>query len=174
MNKIKEYWESLNFDYIKTYAGLRGKEFEQLKAKNEKEILALRDRILDEDKAEVKREMSRLRAEIDLTKARLINKEGLQHVTTKEISKIASTNKILDKLYRIVTAEIQEEVFTRCSPVYRDSIVFYSRDNQIIGILHFCFDCIKVLNEKEEKFEIDYDSYDDLKIHLNMLGHKIE
>lgn len=111
---------------------------------------------------------------INLVEARLIYEIGSKHKSTKQIVKVPFPDKIIDELYQIFTAEIKELIATRCVPVFRDSIVFYDKKDQIKGILHLCFECIKVINENGEKLDIDFDSFEKLKNYLNTLGHKIE
>ena len=61
-----------------------------------------------------------------------------------------------------------------CPPIYRDAIVFYSEEDEITGILHLCFGCSWIKNEKKEDIEVDYKIFPKLKDKLVQLGHPIE
>jgi hypothetical protein len=61
-----------------------------------------------------------------------------------------------------------------CPPIFRDAIVFYSKENEIKGILQMCFSCSWIKNEDEEDFEVDHKIFPKLMNQLIKVGHKIE
>jgi len=60
-----------------------------------------------------------------------------------------------------------------CSPVFRDAVVFYSKENEIVEILHICFDCGSLKNIEQKEFEVDHKIFDLLEVKFRELGHKV-
>ena len=84
---------------------------------------------------------------------------------------LSLTSSVFDQM---LNSNFKEQAFARCLPVLRDSIVFYSKEDKIVGILQICFSCWWIKNEEEEDFEVDYKIFPILKDKLIQIGHRIK
>ena len=177
MSSIKSYIESLNFDYIKTYSGFRGEQFEQFKKECVIKIKALQTSLETArhmQQTKIQKEISDLEEELWLGNIRVINKDGTLHQSGKMIAKIQKEDKLIQNIFDAFTLPIHEVYHTLCIPIFRDVIVFYSKENTIVGILHLCFECTEVKNENEERFDLNQKSYGIIKNILKRVGHQID
>ncbi len=60
-----------------------------------------------------------------------------------------------------------------CIPIYRDAILFYNENNEVVNILNICFSCEYMQNLNQEFIDADESVYESLKILLMKFGHKI-
>ena len=179
MSSIKSYIENLDFDYIKTYSGYRGELFENLKTENEEKIEELDFDIKFAGKSNIEQSemiMEKLRLTKELSTIRpLIQTDGTIHKSAIEInSQIPKNDSYIQNLFEALLLPPIDVVRSRCIPIFRDVIVFYSKENLIVGILNLCFECIEIENEKGEKFDLDQKSYWMLKNILRGIGHPTE
>lgn len=61
-----------------------------------------------------------------------------------------------------------------CPPIFRDAIVFYDKEDTIVGILQICFSCWWIKNEEEEDLTADQKIFPMLQDKLMQIGHLIE
>lgn len=173
----KLYWKEMekDFAYIKTYSCYRGEAFEQkmINLKEKKELLYQELSKIDSvQNAEIREQINNIRLESIYGK-QFIDVDGKKHQFTEEIATIPKNDKRIKKLRKIFQVNNMTFKVGRCAPIYRDAIVFYSEKNEIVGILHICFGCRKLIDEKEEKHPVNDLFYDKLKKILIGLGHQI-
>ncbi len=177
MRRLKEYLDGLDYAYIKTYVGLRGQEFEILKEENKEKIIKLKKELRErkyKDEWVIKSKIRLLEDEIDDFTTRIIDKTGNLHKLTKELGEHQKNSYFDNQLLRILEREKTEDYVTACVPIYRDAIVFYSRQDEIEGILYICFGCARTKTEDNEPLLVAIEVYDELKELLNETGHRIE
>jgi len=175
--ELREYWKSLNFEYLKTYSGLRGEKFEKLIEENELKIEQLKEelktaRYMQQPKINAK--IQELQNEIYSSNARIIDIHGNLHDSTVEISTKKSTNDFVKILAKTLLQKPKNEFALACAPVFRDAIVFYSDKDKIIGILQICFSCVAIENENKERLRTDLHTFSKLEILLKEVGHPIK
>jgi len=177
MKNLKNYIERLNFEYAISYSGLRGNKFKNLVVENKKEIRIIEKRIESArlmQKVKLSKRIAELEKEINLHNSRVINKNGKFHKSTLRIHRFEKGNKDIESILKILNSKFEEQVSAICPPILRDSIVFYSDKDDILGILQICFSCFRIKNENEEDFEVDHRIYPLLKEKLIQIGHQIE
>jgi len=141
---IKLYWQEIDFAYIKTYSGFRGKNINYRKVNGLTQL-----------------------------GEKLISLTGEMHETTKEIAIIPKKDKRLKKLKSIFCKAKDSRLAHKCGPIYRDAIVFYSETDEIVGTLHICFSCGHLVDEKDTRYYASDRFYNKLKQFLMGLGHPI-
>lgn len=177
MERLEKYLNSLDFEYVITYSGLRGEKFEHLEIENKKEIQKLEKEIESArfiQKPKLNKKVKALKTEIDLYESRLIDTNGIKHKSTESIKKIESNDLILNEIFKLLKRKIEGQTFVMCMPIYRDSIVFYNASNSIIGILHICFGCYSIIDENENSFDYDSSVIPELREFFLKFGHEIE
>ncbi|MEM8907865.1 MAG: hypothetical protein AAGD05_08475, partial [Bacteroidota bacterium] len=149
----------------------------KLEEKNKLNIQAIEEKILSASfmrKATLKKQIESLRDEIDLYNSRVINQYGTLHPSAKAIRRFEKTDKTLEAIFNILHIKFSEQAFAMCPPVFRDALVFFSKNHQITGILQICFDCLWIQNEQEEDLEVDQSIFPLLQQQLQQMGHPIE
>lgn len=177
MENLSNYIQRLNFEYAISYSGLRGENFINLEKENREEIKKIEKELESARFMQIpklNKKIEALKTEINPYNSRVINKNGELHKSAKIIRKFEKGSEELKSILNILKSNFDEQVFAMCSPVLRDSIVFYSKEDEIVGILQMCFSCWWMKNENEEDFEVDQKIFPLLKEKLIQLGHQIE
>ena len=144
MENLSKYIKSLNFEYAISYSGLRGEKFINLEEENNKEIKGIEKEIESARFMQVpklNKKIDALKAEINPYNSRVINKNGQLHKSAKVICKFEKDSEELRSIFEILKSNFDKQVFAMCPPVLRDAIVFYSKEEKIVGILQMCFSC---------------------------------
>lgn len=177
MKKLSTYLKQLDFEYAISYSGLRGKAFELLYEEHTEQIKKLEKELEGArymEQSKLNKKIKLLESEIDTANARIINQAGALHQSTKQIHTFQKDDKAIKSIFEILHTKFEEQHYWMCAPIFRDAIVFYSKEGNICGILHICFSCDWMINEKEEDLEIDHSIFPRLKEELIKLGHTIE
>ena len=122
----------------------------------------------------LKKQIEILEGEIDIYNARIIHQDGEFHKSCKLIHRFEKGDVNLNAIVRILQIESNGQVIAMCLPVFRDAIVFYSKEDEIKGILQICFGCLQMETANGLELEADIHIYEDLKAKLIELGHQIE
>ncbi|MFK7946333.1 MAG: hypothetical protein AB8G11_01995 [Saprospiraceae bacterium] len=170
MNKI-------SFQYIKTYMGFRGEAFTEKinKAKSEIEHLEkhIKTNINFKERYSIKQKIKGLKNDLNIHNIKLIDAQNDIHIFAREIAMIKTDTKIAKQLISILENRVEEPfVVTACSPIYRDAIVFFN-DNCIIKIVHCCFECVNIIDEKDNPIFLEPKGFQKLQSLLINLGHEI-
>ncbi|MGB1241540.1 MAG: hypothetical protein ACPG49_03400 [Chitinophagales bacterium] len=177
MKSLSNYIQNLKFEYAVSYSGLREKEFESLEIENKKQIQKIEREIKIEsskDKSKLDEKVRRLSWEINIFKSRIVKSNGEFHKSTKAIHRFEKEGKEINQIFEILKTKFEKQYFWMCPPIFRDAIVFYSKEDEIVGILQMCFSCDWIKNENEEDFEVDHKIFQRLKNELIDFGHKID
>ncbi|WP_431293080.1 hypothetical protein [Pedobacter sp. P26] len=76
-------------------------------------------------------------------------------------------------LIRILEIDVANMPAWMCAPIYRDAIVFYNKDREVVSALNICFECLYMENNMGINIEADESTYDLLKSFLISKGHEI-
>jgi hypothetical protein len=177
MKNLSIYITHLNFEYAISYSGLRAAEFEQLKKINTSKIKEITAEIKTSGwmkKSNLQAQIDHLAAEINIYDALIIDASGKQHPSTKLVHRFEKGDTQLNQILEILSLKFEEQDYWMCPPVFRDAIVFYTKEDKISGILQMCFSCAWMKNEKGEDLEVDNKIFTMLKHELTHLGHEIE
>lgn len=177
MKDLNKYLKTLNFEYAISYSGLRGEIFERLEIRNRQKIKDIKKEIESARFMQIpklREKIKDLDSEINIYNSRIIKKDKKLHDSTIQIRRFEQKDKDLKEIIEILNTEYTEQHAWMCPPIYRDAIVFYSKENEIIGILQICFSCRSIKNENEESVEVDYKIFEKLKSKLIQIGHQIE
>ena len=125
-------------------------------------------------KPELRREIDALETEIRLGNPLIINEHGEIHSTGVIVYRFEKGAKETNALLEILRTESAVLIAAPCLPIFRDSIVFYSSENKISGILHICFQCYQMRNESAEDLIFGTEEFQKLTNELIKAGHPIE
>ncbi len=126
------------------------------------------------ERSKLQDEIEILQQATSLVNARLLNEKGELHPSTIAVHRFERNNIDTDRLLNILNIKYEDQSAWMCPPIFRDAIVFYSKDDHVVGILHVCFSCESIKNEKEEIMAADGKIFRFLKEELIRLGHNIE
>lgn len=177
MKNLSDYINSLNFEYAISYSGLRGDKFSHLETSNKEKIQQLKKEIESAgilQKTKLDKSIKALESELNICNSRIIKKNKEIHKSTIQVHKFEKNDKVLKEIFGILNSKFEELRLLMCAPIFRDAIVFYSKENEIQGILQMCFSCSSIKNENEEILEVDYKIFPRLMKQLIQLGHEIE
>jgi len=178
MRNLSEYTKDINFEYAISYSGFRGEQFAHLKPENRQILPSL----LRAKLSAISHEKSRLQEQIELTErntndaynSRIVSAQKVFHESAIQIQRYEKNDERLEEILKILRTQFKSQDSWMCPPIFRDAIVFYSKDNRISGILHVCFSCESIKNEKEEEMEVDNEIFQRLKDKLIEVGHPID
>lgn len=177
MKKLSKYIEKLNFEYAISYSGLRGEKFKRLENVNKEKIKHIEKEIESArfmQKPKLNKRIKELENEINISNSRIITSKNELHQSTQQIRKFEKSDKDLEEIIEILKIEFTEQYAWMCPPIFRDAIVFYSKEKEINGILQMCFSCSSMKNENEETLEVDYKIFEKMKEKLIQIGHQIK
>lgn len=169
---LTDFYKNLAFKYFETYSLQRGTAYEkiftakkihfnQLLKKSTKEILTS---VESKDLDFLDSQLNRVQF--------LINENKEKHYSAERIKRSNSQDEIID-LHKILSIKTQKIPSWMCAPIYRDAIVFYNENNEVVNILNICFSCEYMQNLNQEFIDADESVYENLKIFLMKFGHKI-
>lgn len=163
----QQFIKHLHFDYIETYS------FNRLPPalQSEYDLLSKQRQTRRLPPHEMKRFM-----ELDQTHNGLevlINEHVQFHPSSIKMSTIKNDDPDISHLKEILEMEIVEWLAMLCAPYYRDAIVFYNADGQIVAVLNVCLSCLH-LNTGHEDLKADFEAFDLLKKLFLKKGHPVE
>ena len=181
MKKVKytytssiDYINNLDFDYLETYSLLRGKEFEENKKRIISEYEILKEKKINKELSPSKEaRFSELDGLLGYTQY-LINEEGQFHPSSKKTNTFKKNAPIVERLKNILRTQIKQKPKMLCAPEYRDAIVFFNSDSQIVSCLNVCLSCNYMETKRFSHINADYETYDLLKRFFIELGHEVE
>ena len=176
MTELCDYWKEVDFHYLKTFSGLRGKKNQQFIIQTQKKISELKNE-LDSARfmrqGQIQKQIERLEYEINGLNSFLVGTDGSLHQTTELIIEKKQKDPFIEKLDLLFSKKCENPFATLCVPIFRDAIVFYSKTNEIIGILHLCFECGKIKDENRNSLEVDFNIFEELELLFKGIGHPI-
>lgn len=176
MKNLAAYTQSLAYEYVRSYSGLRGRKFESLLARNSLEVERIEHEIKTARYIQVpklRKQIELLKEETDIYKARVVSDGGIPHESAGLVGEWRKHDDFFSDIHHILMQPLHEQFATMCAPVFRDALVFYSKEGEVQGVLHVCFGCLWMKNEKEEDIAADVEVFDHLKQRLMDAGHPI-
>lgn len=170
-----DYINNLTFDYVEMYSFQRGADFEESIKTNRPEYEKLKVRKEKRNDLTVfeEKRFIELQEFLEFTQY-LINDKGQFHPSSTRTHIFKSTDPQIDKLKNILRTEIRDIPAWMCAPMYRDAIVFYDKENQIVSTLNVCLSCEYMETKMFSHINGDTRTYDLLRQYFINLGHKIE
>jgi hypothetical protein len=166
---------NLTFNYVETYSLQRGKDFEEKRKIEilEYDKLKVRNEKRDNLTATEKERLNQLNKLLGFTQY-LLNDEKQFHPSSKKINTFKFDNPIVERLKDILKTDVIEIPSWMCAPVYRDALVFYDKDSEIITTLNICLSCEYMETTKFNHIEADCKTYDLLKQFFIDIGHEVK
>lgn len=158
-----EYINSIVFDYVETWSFNRGAEEDQVKAEYD-QVISIKDT------SERNTAFRALQRKYFI----LINEYGEIHPYAKKINTFKKDHPFVDRVKQILGTGIEYEPKFLCAPEYRDALVFYDDNQQIVSTLNICFSCMYMHTIPHSGIKADYKTYDWMKKLLLESGHEIE
>lgn len=167
----KDFIENINFDYFETYSFQRKGDFEIYENLFNKYNLS-NDSLSKEEETELKELRRKLSLYTQKNNFIFTDKEKLND--TAELvfksDKLTNLNKELIKIMKIPFIDCDDWM---CAPIYRDAILFYDNNDQLINGINICFKCNNVIDLNRKDILTDRVVYEKLKLFLQSVGHKI-
>ena len=170
----EEFIHNIDFEYIETYSLLRGEKYENeyKSLKKEFNTLSAKNKRQRTEPNEITR-LKEIEQLVGFTQY-LTNSEGKFHFSAEKIILIDKREVRINELKKILSKKVVNKIDWMCAPIYRDAIVFYNLKNEIVKILNICFSCEHMETENKMYVDADTKTYEELKIFLLKIGHKIE
>lgn len=124
----------------------------------------------------LKRQLRELQAEqeIGATRRRIFNVQGILDSTAEQIAVIEQNSVAAEQLSQLFQRAGGEVLYAMCLPVFRDALVFYDAQGQLLRVLHICFECLYMEASDKLNVEADIVFYSELRDLLIQFGHPIE
>jgi hypothetical protein len=103
----------------------------------------------------------------------LTNGYGHLHPTSRLIIRLAAADPEVAELAAILQTELVDDSRWMCAPIYRDAIIFFNAENQVVSILNICLECSSLLTGEGQDVPLDFNAYPRLTEWLKKLGHPI-
>lgn len=169
---LTDFYKNLSFKYFETHSLQRGTAYEKIFKDKEIRFNQLLKRSTKEILTSVEsKELDFLDSQLNRVQF-LINENKEKHYSAERIKKSNSIDEIIE-LHKILSIKTQKIPSWMCSPIYRDAIVFYNDNNEVVNVLNICFSCEYMQNLNQEFIDADESVYEDLKFFLMKFGHKI-
>ncbi|SEO57894.1 hypothetical protein [Mucilaginibacter sp. OK283] len=170
-----DYVNSLTFDYIETYSFQRGgdyqvrlnvilPELEALKTRSESETLT-------SGEAERYTHLNNVYHKVG---SYIINEDGQFHQSAIKTNTFKRESPEVDRLITILNIPAVNIPYWMCAPVYRDAVVFYDKDGNIISTLNVCLGCEYMAIQPSEEIHTDAEAYRLIKQFFIDLGHQVQ
>ncbi|TVT38411.1 hypothetical protein FNT36_19655 [Hymenobacter setariae] len=176
---IAEFWNAQEFSYIATYSFNRSTNLTALQEAIDSVNEALEQSILSANLTQqfkLKRQLAELerQAQISPYKKRLVNQEQVIDNTANRIALIENKSLEVKRMTSVIEAAPSEiDYAAGCIPVYRDALVFYNEQGQLLRVLNICFECL-YMEADTRGIKASTAVYDALRELLIQLGHPIE
>ena len=166
-----DYINDLEFEFIETYSLQRGEEFEETEKLMDAEYNSLK-KLRHLNSFDGKR-FTKLDELLNFTQ-HLINERGEFHFSSEKINRFEKNHPAVNNLKDILRTEIKEVPMLMCAPEYRDAIVFYNQNHQIVSCLNVCLSCNHLETARFNHINADWQTYDLLKRFFIKIGHDVE
>lgn len=178
MQRLSKYIQKTaqKSSYAISYSGFKGAAFNQFSAAIHEQIQVINRKMRVSEPLEKEKlieERYDLSNQINPSFLRIINEKGIFHRFAEAIHKFDKGNENTQRLYQLLYAPFKAYQPMSYIPTYRDAIVFYDSNDWITGILHICFGCDMMLNEKEKSLRVDGEVFWELRKLFLKLGHQI-
>lgn len=159
-----QFIENLDYQYIEIYSLLRLEETREYVEKLYQQLKSTND----------ERERKGL---LDLSirgNQKLLHETGRPHPTAMRTNVFQCNHPKAKELMDIFSIEYTEQNDWMCAPVFREMIVFYSKENEVKSILNICLSCDNVEDENRNDLRTDFKVFNKLRTYFKSIGHQIE
>lgn len=170
-----EFVESLAFDFVGTYSFQRGEEYKSNleELRNEFGKLKAKKHWNGQLPATEELRFSELDDLVNYSQY-LITKQGRFHPSAQKTGSFERSAPIVNRLLEILRTNVEVEVMALCAPTYRDGIVFYNKQQEIVAVLNVCLSCQYMETSKFNYVRADSKTYKLLRQYFTDIGHKVE
>jgi len=170
---LNDFHKNLEFKYFETYSLQRGTAYEKIFKDREIRFNQLLKKSTEESLTIVEsKEFDFLDSQLNRVQF-LFNENQEKHYSAVRVKKCNSSENETIELNKILSTKTQKVPSWMCLPIYRDAIVFYSDNNEVVNVLNICFSCEYMQNSNQEFIDADESVYENLKNLLLKFGHKI-
>jgi len=166
-----DFIEDLDFAYLETYSLQRGQEFDDELKSLESEFDNLNSRT-DLNKVE-KNRLKQIDELINYVQF-VIDKNGKLHFSASKTNRFEKTESKSKLLIEILKTEAKIIADWMCAPIYRDAILFFDKNDDLINVLNICFSCERMATKMYNQIEADEKTYKLLRDFFSNIGHEIE
>jgi hypothetical protein len=176
-----DYINQLVFDYIETYSFQRGEAGNENYRSLYKEYIELskkrlhasnENRRLSKEEAKRLSEISSIASESSYTT--LIDKAGNFHFSSIKTNTFIHSHPKIQVLKAILQQPAIESVGAMCVPTYRDAVIFYDANKNIVSVLNVCLQCHYMQHTTLYDIEADAQTYMLLHQFFTDIGHNVE
>jgi hypothetical protein len=170
-----DFIKNLSFDYVEVYSFQRGKEFEENSKLLQSEYESLKTKKEKFDSLPISEEdrLLELNQLLRVTQY-LLDENGQFHPSSKKTHTFKHGDPHIERIKAILLTEITEIPQWLCAPIYRDALVFFSKDNKIVTVLNICLSCQYMETNRFNHIHSDYITYDLFKHFFIDIGHDVE
>lgn len=169
MKTSAEYITGFDFTYFRTYSFQRTeahKELDQLMELRKNGALAKEDR--------TRYDVLNDQLLGNRYKETILDEDQRLNPTATMIREVRRTDEQCATLLQHLKTEIEEELLWLCSPIYRDAILFYNAQDELVEGINICLECDRIETIRKEHITTDFKTFKYLKQFLLQLGHDIE
>lgn len=170
-----DYVNSLTFDYIETYSFQRGGDYQVRLNVILAELEALKTRsenqTLTSGETERHIHLSNVYHKVG---SYIIDENGQFHQSAIKTTTFKRQTPEVDRLITILNIPAVNIPYWMCSPVYRDAVVFYDKDSNIISALNVCLGCEYMAIQPSEEINTDAETYTLIQQFFIGLGHQVQ
>lgn len=105
--------------------------------------------------------------------AYLLDPEGNFHSSARKVANAKAGEELALQLVKILKTPVVSLSNWMCPPVYRDAVVFYDRNAEIVSVLNICFSCEVLTVGRGEALEADSEVFGKLRGLFLGIGHEI-
>ena len=159
-----DFISELSFDYVETYSLQRGEQYEENNSSNKREYEQLKQRKFRKNDLSDLQEIRFIELENLVGYTQYIrNEKGEFHPSAKKTNTFKSTDQQGIDLQNILKTKIQNIPDWMCAPIYRDALVFYNKNGEILETLNICLSCQHMETRMFNQINGDFVTYDLLK-----------
>jgi len=168
-----EFIERLEFEYIETYSFQRGSDFEKdfEKVNN---FRVWKVGFNQKKKSYSDTELEKVRELEKKLHPYLLNGDGVLHYSAEKKGHFKKEGLVVKELREILTIPTDEVNHWMCAPFYRDAVVFYDENNQIVDVLNVCLSCDHMFSWKRGPVDAGYETYQRIKQFFIDIGHQVK
>jgi hypothetical protein len=176
-----DYINQLFFDYIETYSFQRGEGGDENYRLLYKEYQALykKRRLISNEGGRLSKEEAKRLSETgaiagDESFQTLIDKEGKFHHSSIKTNTFSHNHPKIQVLREILQRPVVSTNDWLCAPVYRDAVIFYNANKNIVSVFNICLGCEYMYDTLCHDIQADATTYDLLSQFFTDIGHNVE
>jgi hypothetical protein len=170
-----DYINNLPFEYFETYSFQRGEMQTVFQEKVISEINRLNEELKIPKIGHLKRQSELGYWEKYKSNTQyLFNEKKELHPTAIKKTTIYRDEDKIKELIDILNSKYKNEYAMPCGPVFRDAIVFYNTQKEVVSVLNICFTCQMIRANTGDLINANNAVYAGLNRFLSNFGHDIK